>query len=75
MAVVHNLDMPIMSQSGIPISPGNDVQIAVRPSLTDITNDARLRYEDLGSFKQLLKIFFYPKEKRCFDDLGHDTLI
>ena len=36
--------MPIMSQSGIPISPGNVVQIAVSPSLTDITSDTRRRF-------------------------------
>ena len=45
LAVVYNLDMPVMSQSGIPISPGNDVQIAVRPSITNISIDARERFK------------------------------
>ena len=46
------MDMPIMDQVGIAISPGSKVQIAVSPTLINITENAYNRFD--------------PKERNCY---------
>ena len=41
LSLSYHLDMPIISQTGVNVSPGSFVQIAVTPSLIDITEEAK----------------------------------
>ena len=41
ISLSYHLDMPIISQTGVNVSPGTHVQIAVTPSLINITEDAK----------------------------------
>lgn len=52
LALVHHLDMPLMSQSGINVAPGSDVQIAVSPTIISTTDEAISRFE--------------PDERKCY---------
>ena len=45
LALSHHMDMPIMDQVGISISPGSMVQIAVSPTLINITQSAFERFD------------------------------
>jgi hypothetical protein len=62
VALIHHLDMPLMGQSGINVSPGSEIQIAVSPTIIDITQDAINR--------------FNPKERECYlsDEVVFDYL-
>lgn len=40
LALLHHLDMPIMSQSSVSISPGTSTQIGTNPSIIDISDYA-----------------------------------
>ena len=45
--MVHQLDMPLMNQIGIKVAPGADVQIAVNPTIIDIEETAKKRFQPL----------------------------
>ena len=54
MSVLHQLDIPIMKQTGINIAPGQAIQISVIPTLLNITIGAKKR--------------FTPIERQCYFD-------
>ena len=41
ISLSYHLDMPIISQTGVNVSPGTHVQIAVTPSLINISDEAK----------------------------------
>ena len=62
LALVHHLDMPVMSQAGISVSPGTIVKIGVSPQIIEIEPSALTR--------------FSPEARDCYDvsdriDLQH----
>ncbi len=52
LALIHHLDMPLMGQTAINVSPGTDVQIAVTPTIIGISKDAESRFD--------------PDERECY---------
>lgn len=54
VALVHHLDMPIMSQRGFHISPGTENQIAITPTLLATTENAMNR--------------FSPEQRDCYSE-------
>ena len=60
LALSHHMDMPIMDQVGISISPGSMVQIAVSPTLINITQSAFERFD--------------AKERNCYMSHGEIEL-
>ena len=52
LALSHHMDIPIMDQVGIAVSPGSMVQVAVSPILINITQEAFERFE--------------PKDRDCY---------
>ena len=38
--MANQIDMPLMSQIGIKVAPGTDVQIAISPTIIDTDKDA-----------------------------------
>ncbi|XP_059078307.1 uncharacterized protein LOC131876825 [Tigriopus californicus] len=52
IAILHQLDIPIMKHSGVQIETGQSVQIAVTPSLIETTNPCKRR--------------FTPEKRQCY---------
>lgn len=52
LSLNHHSDMPIIDQKGIVISPGSMVEIAVSPTLINITEKAVNRFK--------------PEERNCY---------
>lgn len=44
ISVLHQLDIPIMKNIGINIQPGQDVQIAITPTLISTNEGAKRRF-------------------------------
>ena len=44
VALTHHLDMPVMSHSGVLLSPGSSSQMALTASLNSISNNALQRF-------------------------------
>ena len=45
LSILHQLDIPIMKNIGINVQPGQDVQIAVTPTLISTNKEAKRRFE------------------------------
>lgn len=63
IAILHQLDIPIMKHSGIQIETGQSVQIAVTPSLIDTTYPCKRRFTPEKRqcyFKDEIKLRHFP---------------
>ena len=47
LSILHQLDIPIMKNIGINVQPGQDVQIAVTPSLMTTNKEAKRRFRNM----------------------------
>jgi len=44
LSVLHNLDIPILKQTGVKITAGSMIDVAVTPTLVDTTSVAKRRF-------------------------------
>ncbi len=52
--VLHHLDIPVLKQTGSIAMPGQSVQVAITPTLTDTIHSAKIR--------------FSPVDRQCYFD-------
>ena len=65
VALTHHLDMPVMSHSGILLSPGSSSQLALSSTLNSISNYALHRFTPLERdcfAESELNLKFLPRE-------------
>ena len=83
LAVSHHLDMPLMSQSAVQISPGTDVRIAITPTIISAENnskrfdpiDRQCYFEEEFQFLYLPDVDFKYQMSNClFEALMQQTI-
>ena len=65
LSILHQLDIPIMKNIGINVQPGQDVQIAVTPTLISTNKEAKRRFEPVRRqcyFEDEISLFHFPVE-------------
>ena len=83
LAVSHHLDMPLMSQSAIQVSPGTDIRIAISPTIITADNltkrfdpvDRQCYFENEFHFQYLTDADFQYQMSNClFEALMQKTI-
>ena len=83
LAVSHHLDMPLMSQSAIQVSPGTDIRIAISPTIITADNltkrfdpvDRQCYFENEFHFQYLSDDAFQYQMSNClFEALMQKTI-
>ena len=84
LAVSHHLDMPLMSQSAIQVSPGTDVRIAITPTIITAKNNSE-RFDPINRqcyFEKEISFQYLPDEdfqyqmSNClFEALMQETIL
>ncbi len=65
LSILHQLDIPIMKNIGINVQPGQDIQIAVTPTLISTNKEAKRRFEPVRRqcyFEDEITLFHFPVE-------------